>query len=127
MDAKVLLILAGLLPLSMAQCTGTLRNDTTRVSVSWNVVSSNSVEFTYSAPSNASQYTILIFSATLFTTVGPDLVSIRCPSYIKIIVIMHVLLFNIFRQQILYMLQTMILLKIGKKLCMFLLHCKQYT
>lgn len=62
METRILLVFVSLLSFTKAQCTGTLRNDTAGVSVSWNVVGSNRVEFTYSAPSNRSQFTFLAFS-----------------------------------------------------------------
>lgn len=62
MDVRILLVFAGLLSVSMAQCTGSLWNETDRVSVSWNVIGNNTVQFIFSTPLESEQYTVLGFS-----------------------------------------------------------------
>lgn len=57
-----LIVFASLVTLSMSQCTGMMNNSTARVAVTWNVIGKNSVRFTFSAPSNDSQFTALLFS-----------------------------------------------------------------
>lgn len=57
-----LLFLSVLFSLSLAQCNGNLRNDTARVSLTWRVTAINSVMFTFTAPSNESQYIGVVFS-----------------------------------------------------------------
>lgn len=55
-------ILTSLFAFSLAQCTGRLRDETEEISVSWTVISNNSVSFTFVAPANISEYAAVTFS-----------------------------------------------------------------
>ncbi|XP_019856323.1 PREDICTED: uncharacterized protein LOC109584867 [Amphimedon queenslandica] len=55
-------ILNSLFAFSLSQCTGRLRDETEEISVSWTVISNNSVNFTFVAPANTSEYAAVTFS-----------------------------------------------------------------
>lgn len=68
MEIKLLFFFTGLLSFSAAQCTG--NNSIGQVSLSWDVVDSNNVRFTFSAPCTSSQYTIVAFSENIVTSIA---------------------------------------------------------
>ena len=69
------LILNSLFAFSLAQCTGTLRDATEEISISWTVKSDNSVSFTFIAPANTNEYAAVTFSENNvgFTTNTTDM------------------------------------------------------
>ena len=63
-----LFLLACLFTISLAQCSGSFSNATQQVTLNWTVIDSNTVNFVYTAPSTATQYTALAFTNQLITS-----------------------------------------------------------